>query len=97
MSLPLRNLDAADASPGRPLPASPAPGTPRADATVLRRIERRASANGAVPQAPANDTGSRRRIVRMLRDCEASPAPALLLAAVCSALAAFVALGALLR
>jgi hypothetical protein len=97
MSLPLRTLDPTDAAAGRPLPASQVPRTPRADAPVLRRIERRASANEAVPQVPANDTGSERRIARMLRDCDASAAPALLLAAVCAALAALVGLGALLR
>ena len=38
-----------------------------------------------------------RRIDRMLRDCKASAAPAVLLAAACCAFAAFVVLGALLR
>ena len=97
MSLPLRTPAATDAAPERLRLAPPVPRTPRADATVLRRIERPAAASEAIPPVRAHDTGSKRRIVRMLRDCEASAAPALLLAAVCSALAAFVALGALLR
>ena len=94
MSLPLRTLDAADSSAGPSLPAPPPSRPRRADVTVLRRVERRAPADETSSQAPANDTGSERRIVRMLRDCEVSPVPALLLAAVCSAIAAIVALGA---
>ena len=94
MSLPLRTLDATDSSAGPSLPAPTLPHTRRADLTVLRRVEQRAPADGTSSRAPANDTGSERRIVRMLRDCEVSPVPALLLAAVCSAIAAIVALGA---
>ncbi|MCE9657277.1 MAG: hypothetical protein K8R60_01870 [Burkholderiales bacterium] len=43
-----------------------------------------------------NDTEREQRIVRMLRECKASAAPAQLLAVACAALAAFVALAAYL-
>ena len=97
MSLPLRTTDATDAFPGRSLPAPQVPRTPGADTQTLRRIARRACANDALSQAPANDAACRRRIARMLRDCEVSAAPAVLLAAACAAIAAFAALGALMR
>ena len=44
-----------------------------------------------------NETGRDPRILRMLRDCQVSAAPALLLAAACVAVVGMVALGLVLR
>ncbi len=89
MNLPVRVPQATDAARVEPHPPCPTPAD---------RSLRRAPVVVTLRSGPGtNETAADRRILRMLRECQVSAAPALLLALACVAVAGFAAWSAFLR